>query len=163
MAFLNPLNNSYCRLGCFEAPRYVTWSHQNRSQLVRIPASSGEYSRMELRSADPVCNPYLAFALLIHAGLEGVEQQKKLIPPCNRNLYEVKEKEGLPMLPRNLREAIDTARSSRLIREVIPETLRSRYFAHQEMLWKQYGNTNGSQYDYDENLKKEIAAYLPRY
>lgn len=160
-AFLNPLNNSYCRLGCFEAPRYVTWSHQNRSQLVRIPASSGEYSRMELRSADPVCNPYLAFALLIHAGLEGVEQQKKLIAPCNRNLYEVKEEEGLPLLPRNLREAIDQAGSSQLIRQVLPESLRQKYFAHQEKLWQLYGNASGNQDAYDQNLKKEIAAYLP--
>lgn len=162
-AFLNPLNNSYCRLGCFEAPRYVTWSHQNRSQLVRIPASSGEYSRMELRSADPICNPYLAFALLIHAGLEGVEQQKKLTEPCNRNLYEAKAEEGLPMLPRSLREAIDLARGSKLIREVIPEDLRDRYFAHQEKLWKLYGNASGNSYDYEVNLKKEIAAYLPIY
>jgi glutamine synthetase len=150
-AFLNPINNSYCRLGCFEAPRYVTWSHQNRSQLVRIPASSGEYSRMELRSADPACNPYLAFALLIHAGMEGVEQGKKLEPPCNRNLYEVKEEEGLPLLPRNLREAIDIARESEFIKKVLPESLRQKYFAQQERWWREYGN---------ENLKEEIAANL---
>lgn len=153
-AFLNPINNSYCRLGCFEAPRYVTWSHQNRSQLVRIPASSGEYSRMELRSADPACNPYLAFALLIHAGMEGVEQKKKLMPACNRNLYEVKEEEGLPMLPRNLQEAIEAAKASELVKNVLPQALRQKYFTHQEKLWKQYGN---------ENLKQEMAAYLPFY
>ena len=87
-AFLNPLINSYSRLGSFEAPKYVTWSHQNRSQLIRIPASTDEHVRMELRSADPSCNPYLAFALLIHAGLDGIENGEALAPPCNKNLFE---------------------------------------------------------------------------
>ena len=87
-AFLNPLVNSYERLGRQEAPRYISWSHQNRSQLIRIPASSGESNRMELRSPDPACNPYLAFALLLHAGLDGIEKGEKLPEPCNLNLYE---------------------------------------------------------------------------
>ncbi len=152
-AFLNPINNSYCRLGCFEAPRFVTWSHQNRSQLVRIPASSGEYSRMELRSADPICNPYLAFALLIHAGLDGVEQKKQLCKPCNRNLYQVSIDEGLPLLPRDLREAIDVARSSEFVQKVLPESVRTQFFNRQEALWQRYGT--GKQW------KEEIAAYLP--
>jgi len=70
-AFANPITNSYARLGSFRAPKYVSWSHQNRSQLIRIPAETGEYSRMELRSPDPACNPYITFALILHAGLDG--------------------------------------------------------------------------------------------
>ena len=73
----NITTNSYARFGEFEAPKYITWSHQNRSQLVRIPAATGEFSRMELRSPDLSCNPYLAFSLLIHAGLEGIKRKHK--------------------------------------------------------------------------------------
>ena len=71
--FLNPCENSYERLGRDKAPAYATWSEQNRSQLIRIPAAFGEYRRAELRSPDPMANPYLAFALLIYACLNGVE------------------------------------------------------------------------------------------
>ena len=68
-AFLNPVDASYARLGEFKAPRYVTWSPENRSQLIRIPAAKGEYERLELRSPDPAGNPYLSFALILAAGL----------------------------------------------------------------------------------------------
>ena len=72
--FLNPCEASYARLGSFKAPRYVSWSSENRSQLIRIPAARGEFKRAELRSADPMANPYIAFALLIEAGLYGIER-----------------------------------------------------------------------------------------
>ncbi len=85
--FCNPLTNSYRRLGAFEAPKYISWSHQNRSQLIRIPAAQGEKARMELRSPDPSCNPYVVFALLIWAGLEGIVQQKPLGAPLDLNTY----------------------------------------------------------------------------
>ena len=76
--FLNPLCNFYERFGSFEAPKYVSWSNQNRSQLVRIPAAIGKRMRMELRSPDPSANPYLAYALIMAAGLEGVERKLEL-------------------------------------------------------------------------------------
>ena len=76
--FLNPLTNSYARFGAFEAPRYLSWSHQNRSQLIRIPAATGAQSRMELRSPDPSCNPHLAFAMLLQAGATGKNAGKLL-------------------------------------------------------------------------------------
>ncbi len=85
-AFSNPLVNSYVRFGEDEAPKYITWSHENRSQLIRIPPATGQHARMELRSPDPACNPYVTLALLIYAGLEGIEEQKKLCPPTNLNL-----------------------------------------------------------------------------
>ena len=78
--FLNPCEESYRRLGHDKAPRYVTWSAENRSQLIRIPAAVGEYRRAELRSADPMANPYIAYALLIYAGLYGVENDLYLPP-----------------------------------------------------------------------------------
>lgn len=128
-AFLNPTANSYARLGSFEAPRYLTWSHQNRSQLVRIPAAEGDFSRMELRSPDPACNPYLAFALLIEAGLEGVEKKLELPAPTDRDLYEAGGTEGLPTLPASLDEALDLAEASPLVARVVPRATREKYFA----------------------------------
>ena len=86
--FLNPLTNSYARFGAFEAPRYLSWSHQNRSQLIRIPAATGAQSRMELRSPDPSCNPHLAFAMLLQAGLDGIRRELPLCPAVDLNLYD---------------------------------------------------------------------------
>ena len=76
--FFNTTESSYQRFGSSKAPRYISWSSENRSQLIRIPAAKGEYRRAELRSPDPLCNPYLAFALLIHAGLDGIRKNLPL-------------------------------------------------------------------------------------
>ena len=76
--FFNTTESSYQRFGSSKAPRYISWSSENRSQLIRIPAAKGEYRRAELRSPDPLCNPYLAFALLIHAGLDGIKKHSQL-------------------------------------------------------------------------------------
>lgn len=130
-AFLNPLTNSYARFGAFEAPKYITWSHQNRSQLVRIPAAEGEYQRMELRSPDPACNPYLAFALLIAAGMEGIREGKKLCPPVDRNLYEIEAEDArkLRALPQSLGRALDLAGRSAFVRGILPEATLRWYIA----------------------------------
>ena len=122
-AFLNPCDASYRRLGERKAPRYVTWSPGNRSQLIRIPAAQGEYKRMELRSPDPMVNPHLAYALVIYAGLDGVKQ--KLLPPepLNVNLYTADHSvtAGLETLPGSLKEARDIAMESPFIQSVLPE------------------------------------------
>ena len=124
-AFLNPREDSYRRLGEKKAPRYVSWSHQNRSQLIRIPAAQGEYRRMELRSPDPTANPYLAFTLLIYAGLDGI--RRKLTPPepVNLNLYTAGESvtAGLAQLPSSLEEARALAAGSPFIRSILPEEM----------------------------------------
>ncbi|MBO4868177.1 MAG: glutamine synthetase [Clostridia bacterium] len=86
-AFLDPTPDSYHRLGRQKAPGYISWSAENRSQLVRIPAAVGEFRRAELRSPDPTANPYLAFALLIYAGLEGIKNKKELPPPADLNFF----------------------------------------------------------------------------
>jgi len=122
-AFLNPTEASYRRLGERKAPRFVTWSPGNRSQLIRIPAAQGEYKRMELRSPDPMVNPHLAYALVIYAGLDGV--RRKLLPPepLNVNLYTADPgvTAGLETLPGSLQEARAIASQSEFIRSVLPE------------------------------------------
>ena len=124
-AFLNPTEASYRRLGEKKAPKYVTWSPGNRSQLIRIPAAQGEYKRMELRSPDPMVNPHLAYALVIFAGLDGV--RRKLLPPepMNVNLYTAGSEltSSLTALPGSLAEARKIARESPFIRQVLPEAL----------------------------------------
>lgn len=121
-AFLNPCEESYRRLGKDKAPKYITWSHENRSQLIRIPAAKGEYRRMELRSPDPTINPYVAFTLLIAAALDGIEN--KLVPPeaVDHNLYTVGTEvtSKLPRLPQSYEQAAEIARNSEFIRNSIP-------------------------------------------
>ena len=127
--FLNPTERSYLRLGQKKAPGYLSWSHENRSQLIRIPAASGEYKRMELRSPDPLSNPYLAFALLIYAGLEGLDGKLTPPPPANINLFKA-DPETLAKfqrLPMSLAEAQSLAASSAFIRSHIPETILNLY------------------------------------
>ena len=129
--FLNPLANSYERLGKFEAPKYVSWSHQNRSQLIRIPAAVGEKVRMELRSPDPALNPYLAFALILSAGLDGIENDLPLPPAVDADLYKADENtiKTLTRLPDSLEQAITLAESSDFVKNVIGEALLLRYLA----------------------------------
>lgn len=123
--FLNPIESSYSRLGLKKAPRYITWSAENRSQLIRIPASSGEYSRAELRSPDPMCNPYLAMTLLIRSGLDGAEKRMTLQPPTDINLYKSDKSitDKLSALPKSLEEAKSAALSSDFIAGCLPQSI----------------------------------------
>ena len=132
-AFTNPLPNSYLRFGCDEAPRYVSWSRQNRSQLVRIPQVKGDNCRMELRSPDPACNPYLAIGLVLAAGLDGIENRMVLQAPVNRNLFHPAEAEGLGLetLPASLEEAVQAAQESEFLHRVLPDELAARYFTEE--------------------------------
>ena len=127
--FLNPCENSYERLGRNKAPGYVTWSGQNRSQLIRIPAADEEHRRAELRSADPFANPYLAFALLIYAGILGVE--KGLVPPesTDINLYSAPAHvlAAYKRLPVSLGEARNTALESEFLRCCLPPSVIAAY------------------------------------
>ncbi|MBQ6508532.1 MAG: glutamine synthetase [Flexilinea sp.] len=128
-AFLNPTENSYRRLGKRKAPGYISWSPENRSQLVRIPAAVGEYRRAELRSPDPTANPYIAFALMIYAGLDGIEKKAELPAPANINLFRA-DSETLSEfreLPVNFEEAKSIAAGSDFIRAHIPEKILDIY------------------------------------
>jgi len=132
--FLNPITNSYERFGKFEAPKYVSWSHENRSQLIRIPAASGEKVRMELRSPDPAINPYLAFAFVLAAGLEGIENKLTLPPAVNADLYTAGDDitKGLSPMPGSLSEAIRIAKGSEFVKKVIGEEFLLKYLAAKE-------------------------------
>ena len=127
--FFNPLESSYRRFGCRKAPRYISWSSENRSQLIRIPAASGEYRRAELRSPDPSCNPYLAFALLIYAGLDGIRCRLPLPAPADVNLFTAPESvtSQYRTLPANLDEAKQAARSSEFAAGQLPKRLLDYY------------------------------------
>ena len=128
-AFLNPSEDSYSRFGVDKAPRYISWSAENRSQLIRIPAAVGEYRRAELRSPDPMCNPYLAYGLLIHAGLDGIASQLPLPDACDRNLYTAPpEITGAYLsLPENRTEARKTAAASPFLRAILPDAILTEY------------------------------------
>lgn len=121
--FLNSCESSYKRLGEHKAPKYITWSPENRSQLIRIPAAQGEYKRIELRSPDPLANPYIAYALLIHAGLDGMNKNLSLPEPVNVNLYTAGKQitDGLDKLPDSLEEAFNIAKESEFIKSILPE------------------------------------------
>ena len=133
-AFLNPVDASYARFGECKAPRYVTWSPENRSQLIRIPAAKGEYERIELRSPDPAGNPYLSFALILAAGLDGIRRNLKAPAPTNVNLFtaDASVTGKLRQLPRSRAEAAKIASDSAFVREVLPAGIIEAYTAEVE-------------------------------
>lgn len=127
--FLNPCEESYRRLGHDKAPRYVTWSAENRSQLIRIPAAVGEHQRVELRSADPMTNPYIAYALLIYVGLYGIKNKLSLPAATDVNLYHISSEvmASLRKLPVSLYEAATLTMSSSFVKAYLPEAVICAY------------------------------------
>ncbi|MGN1164436.1 MAG: glutamine synthetase family protein [Candidatus Ornithospirochaeta sp.] len=127
--FLNPTDASYRRLGSFKAPRYISASRGNRSQLVRIPEARGEYVRAEVRSPDAGANPYIAFALLINAGLEGIKNRLPLSSGVDQNLFLLSPEElsGCDVLPSSLKEAKEEAASSSFVKSVLPASVVDAY------------------------------------
>ena len=128
-AFLNPGENSYARLGRDKAPAYVTWSAQNRSQLIRVPAAAEPFRRVEMRSPDSLANPYLAYALLIYASLEGIQRALPLPPPADFNTFlaDAQVLEAYGRLPASREEARRLAGRSGFIREHLPAAVRDAY------------------------------------
>ena len=128
--FLNPTERSYERLGSCCAPKYVTWSSENRSQLIRIPAATDvSYRRAELRSADPLANPYLAFALIIYAALDGVRRELYMPKICDFDPAKADETltRDLTALPDNIEEAKDAAKASAFISSCLPKAIIDSY------------------------------------
>ena len=127
--FLDPCDDSYARLGKFKAPRFISWSGENRSQLVRIPAAKGEYRRAELRSADPTANPYLAFTLLIYAGLYGINNKLYLPPVADFDLFKADESvtKDFQTLPDKLSQAKQLALESEFVKQYLPQRLIDIY------------------------------------
>ena len=157
-AVANPLVNSYKRLvPGYEAPVYISWSTSNRSVLLRVPASRGMGTRVELRSPDPSCNPYLEMALCLAAGLDGIKN--KLMPPesTTKNLYDMTETErladGIDRLPISLEEALDEFEKDPFIRETLGDHVYSKYLEGKRKEWHEY-STNVTVWEVEHYLTK---------
>ncbi len=144
--FLSQHVNSYKRLvPGYEAPVYIAWSRRNRSALVRVPEyhpGKEAATRIELRSPDPACNPYLAFAMMLAAGLKGIEEGLEVEPPIHENLYELTElqriERGIKNLPSNLNEALHHAKNSELVKEVLGEEAFLNFLDLKYREWDKY-------------------------
>lgn len=145
-AVLNQWVNSYKRLvPGFEAPVYVCWSRRNRSALVRMPMykpGKENATRIELRSADPACNPYLAFSVMLAAGLEGIEKGYKLEPEATNNIFEMTEAErasaGIGSLPEDLHDAIRQAEVSDMLRKALGDHVHDYFIRNKKAEWDDY-------------------------
>lgn len=151
--------NSYKRLvPGYEAPVYISWALRNRSDLVRVPLykpGKEKATRVEYRSPDPACNPYLAFAVMLAAGLEGIEKGYKLREPVERNVYEMtqedREKEGIGSLPSSLYEAIQLAEKSEVVKKTLGEHIFEKLIENKKIEWDKY-RIQVTQYELDEYL-----------
>ncbi len=157
-AVTNPLVNSYKRLvPGYEAPIYIAWSGTNRSPLIRIPASRGAGTRVELRCPDPAANPYLTLAVCLAAGLDGIENQ--IMPPeeVRENVFEMrlsqKEKLGIESLPSDLYEAVEELEKDSYIKQVLGEHISQKYVEAKRAEWANY-REQVTQWELDEYLYK---------
>ena len=155
-AVTNPLVNSYKRLvPGYEAPCYLAWSASNRSALIRIPASRGQSTRVELRSPDPACNPYLAFAVCLAAGLDGIE--KGMTPPeeVTENIFAMdqatREANGIESLPGSLEEAIHALKADQLILDTLGEHVATNFIEGKMKEWDEY-RTRVSSWERDKYI-----------
>jgi glutamine synthetase len=142
-AVTNPLVNSYKRLvPGYEAPVYVAWSARNRSALMRIPAARGLGTRVEVRCPDPTCNPYLAFAMMLNSGLDGVRNNLPAPPPVDLNIFEMTAAEkvaaNIPHMPASLREAIDELKNNPIARETLGDHIYEKYVGYKEQEWDEF-------------------------
>ncbi len=156
-AITNPLVNSYKRLvPGYEAPVYIAWSEKNRSPLVRIPARRGLGTRAELRNPDPACNPYLALAVTLKAGLDGIKRKTDPGDPVNLNIYHLTEKQKKDMsiksLPANLSEALDELAADRVIREALGSHTYENFMTAKRIEWDAY-RTQVHQWEIDQYLE----------
>lgn len=142
-AITNPLVNSYKRLvPGYEAPVYIAWSAKNRSPLIRVPAARGEGTRIELRCPDSAANPYLALAVCLQAGLDGIKNQ--ILPPesIDCNIFELSEEERksrmVEMLPGTLQEAINELEKDEFVRSVLGEHVSEKYIQAKQKEWDEY-------------------------
>ena len=152
--------NSYKRLvPGYEAPVYLSWARRNRSDMIRVPEyqpGKETSTRVEFRVPDPACNPYLAFSVMLAAGLEGIEKEYQLADPIEENVFEMsseqREQRGIGSLPRNLSEAISLTENSQLVRKTLGDHVFDSFIKNKKIEWGQY-RTQVTEYE----LKK----YLP--
>lgn len=142
-AITNPLVNSYKRLvPGYEAPCYLAWSASNRSALIRIPAARGQSTRVELRNPDPSCNPYLALAVCLAAGLDGIERELEPPAEITENIFEMNETQraacGIEDLPDSLEHALDSLQADPLMAEVLGPHIYAQFIAGKKKEWEEY-------------------------
>ncbi|WP_342525775.1 type I glutamate--ammonia ligase [Chryseomicrobium sp. FSL W7-1435] len=145
-AITNPTVNSYKRLvPGYEAPVYVAWSGQNRSPLIRIPSSRGLSTRIEVRSVDPAANPYLAMAVILQAGLDGIKNKLTPPPAVDRNIYNMNEKEreevGIANLPGTLQSALKELSKNEVVRQGLGEHIYDNFVEAKEIEWDMFRTT----------------------
>ena len=158
-AVTNQWVNSYKRLvPGYEAPVYISWARRNRSTLVRVPMykpGKEKATRVEYRSPDPACNPYLAFSVMLGAGLEGIKNNYELPDPVEEDIYEMsqakREKLGIETLPGNLFEAITYMEKSKLVREVLGDHVFEKFVDNKKIEWDNY-RKHVSQYELEKFL-----------
>ena len=154
----NPLVNSYKRLvPGYEAPVGIAWSSINRSPLIRIPSTKGEGTRVELRNPDPAANPYLAFAVCLAAGLDGIENQIEPPQAISGNVFELEAKErerlGIELLPTSLKEAVEEFEKDEFVQGVLGTHASQKYLDAKRAEWIQY-TTQVTSWEIDEYLYK---------
>ncbi|BCV21448.1 type I glutamate--ammonia ligase [Moorella sp. Hama-1] len=157
-AVTNPTINSYKRLvPGYEAPVYIAWSPRNRSPLIRVPAKRGASTRIEVRHPDPSCNPYLALAVLLQAGLDGIKKGLTPPPPTDKNIFAMApaelEAEGIGVLPGSLEEAIGALEQDEVIRAALGPHIYERLTLAQKLECDEY-RTRVHQWEIDQYLTK---------
>lgn len=156
-AVTNPLVNSYKRLVAgYEAPVYIAWATKNRSPLIRIPTARGDGTRIELRNPDPSCNPYLALACMLTAGLDGIKQDMKPPASVERNIYAMDAREraalSIKSLPSSLREAMDAMMADGLVVGALGDHVVTKFMEAKEREWEDY-RMHVHQWELDHYLK----------
>ncbi len=157
-AITNPCINSYKRLvSGYEAPVYIAWSEHNRSPLVRIPSKRGSSTRIELRSPDPSCNPYLALAVALEAGLDGIRNKIDPPPPCNHNIYEMNDEQlkeaGIDCLPADMYSALLELQKDEVLTSILGEHFMDCFSTAKKIEWDNYRN-QVHQWEIDEYLTR---------
>ena len=155
----NQYVNSYKRLvPGYEAPVYLSWARRNRSDLIRVPEyrpGREKATRMEFRSPDPACNPYLTFSVLLAAGLKGIEEGLKVPDPVEENVYEMSEEErnkrNIGTLPGSLQEAVALTERSELVRKTLGDHVFSAFIENKKIEWNNY-RTQVSEYELEKYL-----------
>jgi len=159
VAITNQWVNSYKRLvPGYEAPVYISWARRNRSTLVRVPMykpGKEESTRVEFRCPDPACNPYLAFSVMLAAGLDGIANNYPLPDPIEENIFEMDEAArdaaGIDTLPNNLFEAVKFMEESELVKETLGEHIFQKFIENKKIEWDRY-RTHVSNYELDTYL-----------
>jgi glutamine synthetase len=165
---LNQWVNSYKRLiPGYEAPVYMAWGRKNRSAYIRIPESKDRKensTRIELRSPDPACNIYLALAIIQAAGIQGIKENLKFLPPEEKDIYEMSKsemkKKKIKTLSKNLKEALEHFKKSKLVRETLGDHIFQKIIQNKEIEWQKYKKAVGKKFE-KEVSPYEIKEYLP--